>query len=117
MQLFYSFLNTYSEFMQYDVLSWLQEFYMASFFYMQLFLQLLSSILQSVEVWFKKHDLELFQYNSVLYDNRIELNSDQKAIVEMTRSNITPQLHAKLLNCQATSCTVELAKQFHAQVF
>jgi len=23
----------------------------------------------------------------------------------MTRSNISPQLHAKLLNCQTTSCT------------
>ena len=72
---------------------------------MQLSLQLLSSILQGVEVWFKKHALELFQYSSVLFDNRIELNSDLKAIVEMTRSNISPQLHAKLLNCQATSCT------------
>jgi len=30
----------------------------------------------------------------------------------MTRSNISPQLHAKLLKCQATSCTVELAKNF-----
>ena len=77
---------------------------------MQLSLQLLSSILQGVEVWFKKHALELFQYSSVLFDNRIELNSDLKVIVEMTRSNISPQQHAKLLNCQATSCTVELAK-------
>ena len=72
---------------------------------LKLFLQLLSSILQSVEVWFKKHALELFQYSSVFFDNRIKLNSDLKAIVEMTRSNISPQLHAKLLNCQATSCT------------
>jgi len=87
------------------------------FFICSFLLQLLSSILQSVEVWFKKHTLELFQYSSVLFDNRIELNSDQKAIVEMTRSNISPQLHAKLLDCQATSCTVELAKQLHAQVF
>ena len=52
-----------------------------------------------------------------LINNRIELNSDLKAIVEMTRSNISPQLHAKLLNCQASSCTMELAKQFHVQVF
>jgi len=35
----------------------------------------------------------------------MELNSGLKAIVEMTRSNISPQLHAKLLNCQTTSCT------------
>jgi len=54
---------------------------------------------------FKKNALELFQYSSVLFDNRIELNSDLKAIVEMTPSNISPQLHAKLLNCQITSCT------------
>jgi len=52
-----------------------------------------------------------------LINNRIELNSDLKAIVEMTRSNISPQLHAKLLNCQASSCTMELAKQLHVQVF
>ena len=86
-------------------------------FYMQLFLQLLSSILQSVEDWFKKHALELFQYSSVLFHNRIELNSDLKAIVDMTRSHISPQLYAKLLNRQETSCTVELTKQLHAQVF
>jgi len=83
---------------------------------MQLVVQLLSSNLESVEVWFKEHALELFQYSSVLFDNRFELNSDLKAIVEMTRSNICPQLHAKLFNCQETSCTVELAKQLHAQV-
>ena len=35
------------------------------------------------------------------------LNSDLKAIVENTRVNISPELYAKLLNCQATSCTVE----------
>jgi len=72
---------------------------------MQLFVQLLSSILQSVEVRFKKHALELFQYSSVLFDNRIELNSDLKAIVEPTRPNISPQLHAELFHCQETSCT------------
>jgi len=86
-------------------------------FYMQFFPQLLSSILKSVEVWFKKHALEFFQYSSVLFVNRIEQNSDLKAIVEMTRSNINPQLQDKLLNCQATSCTMELAKQLHPQVF
>ena len=77
-------------------------------------MQLLSSILQSVEVWFKKHALEFFQYSSVLFDNQIELNSDLKAIAEMTRSNINPQLHAKLLHCQPTSCTVGLAKKLYA---
>jgi len=48
----------------------------------------------------------LFQYSSVLFDSRIEL------IVEMTRSNISPQLHAKLPSnfmhcgaCQTISCT------------
>jgi len=46
----------------------------------------------------------------------MELHSDLRAIIEMTRSNISQQLHAKLFNCQETSCTVELAKQLHAQV-
>jgi len=81
---------------------------------MQLILQRLSSILQILKFNLKKHALELFQYSSVLFDNRIELNSDLKAIVEMTRPNISRQLHSKLLNCQVTSCTVELAKQLHA---
>ena len=60
----------------------------------------------------------LFQYSSVLFDNRIKLNSDLKAIVEMTPSNISPQLHAKLLNCQTTSCTSfqQIAEQLHAHV-
>ena len=40
-------------------------------------------------------------------DQRLELNSDLKAIVEMTRSNISPELCAKLLNSQATSCSAE----------
>jgi len=40
-------------------------------------------------------------------DHRFELNCDLRAIVEMTRPNISPELYAKLLNCQATSCTVE----------
>ena len=66
---------------------------------MQLITQFLSSILQSVEVWFKKHDLELFHYSSVLFHNGIEMNSDLRAIVEMTWSNISPQLYAKLFNC------------------
>jgi len=30
---------------------------------------------------------ELFQYSSVLFDNRFKLNNDLKAIVEMTRPN------------------------------
>ena len=38
---------------------------------------------------------------------RFEMNSDLKAIAEMTRPNISPELYAKLLNCQATSCSVE----------
>jgi len=61
--------------------------------------------LQSVEVSLKKHAIELFQYGSVLFDDRFELNNDRKAIVEMTPSNISPQLYVKLLNYQATSCT------------
>jgi len=40
-------------------------------------------------------------------DHRFEHNGDLKATVEMTRPNINPGLRAKLLNCQATSCTVE----------
>jgi len=61
--------------------------------------------LQSVEVSLKKHAIELFQYGSVLFDDRFELNNDRKAIVEMTPSNISPQLYVKLLNYQTTSCT------------
>ena len=40
-------------------------------------------------------------------DHRIELNSDLKTIVEMTGPNISPEIDAKLSNCQATSCNVE----------
>ena len=72
-------------------MSWLQEFYIANFslFTCNFFLQLLSSrpIAQNVKVWFKKHAWELFQYGSVLFDNRFELNNDLKATVEMTRPN------------------------------
>ena len=39
--------------------------------------------------------------------HRFKLNSDLKAIVEMIRPNISPELYVKLLNCQATSCIVE----------
>jgi len=69
-------------------MSWLQEFYI-----LQLFLfhkHLLSSrpIAQSARCKsFQKHALELFQYSSVLFDNRFELNNDLKAIVEMTWPN------------------------------
>jgi len=70
-------------------------------------LQLLLNIAQNVKVRFKKYALKLFQYSSVLFDDRFELNSDLKTIAEMTRLNITPELWAKLLNCQATSCSVE----------
>jgi len=41
---------------------------------------------------FKKLALELFQYSYVLFDNRLELNSVLKAIVETTRPNISPEL-------------------------
>jgi len=44
-------------------------------------------IAQNVKVLFKKHALELFQYNYVLFDKLFELNSDLKTIVEMTRPN------------------------------
>jgi len=40
-------------------------------------------------------------------DHRFEFNSDLKAVVKMIRPNISPELYAKLLNCQATSYTVE----------
>jgi len=40
-------------------------------------------------------------------DHRFELNSDLKAIMKMIRPNISLELYAKLLNCQATSCNVE----------
>jgi len=49
-------------------------------------------IAQNVKVRFKKHALELFQHNPVLFDNRFELNNDLKAIVEMTLPNISPEL-------------------------
>ena len=39
--------------------------------------------------------------------HRLELNSDLKAIVEMTRRSISLELYVKLLNCQATSSAVE----------
>ena len=39
--------------------------------------------------------------------HRFKLNSDLKAIVKMTRPNISPELYAKLLYCQATSCFVK----------
>ena len=39
--------------------------------------------------------------------HRFELNSDLKAIVDMTLPNVSPKVYAQLLNCQATSCTLE----------
>ena len=50
-------------------------------------MQLSSSrpIPQYVKVWFRKYASELFQYSSVLFESRFELNNDLKAIVEMTR--------------------------------
>jgi len=52
-------------------------------------MQLLSSrpVAQNVKAWFKKHAWELFQYSSLLFDNRFEWNNDLKAIVEMTWPN------------------------------
>jgi len=35
--------------------------------------------------------LELFQYSSVLFDNRFELNNDLQAIGEIIRPNISPK--------------------------
>ena len=40
-------------------------------------------------------------------NHRLELNSDLKAIVNMSNTNVSPALYAKLLQCQATSCSVE----------
>ena len=56
------------------------------------------------------HGYDLKNRNTLckLYvDYQCELNTDLKAIVEISRSNIDPKLYAKLLNCQAISCTVE----------
>ena len=88
--------------MYFNDLSCLQEFYFATFcnfflFYTQLF-----------TATFINFDFGTDPAGIKLYlDQRLELNSDLKAIVEMTRSNISPELYAKLLNCQATSCSVE----------
>jgi len=66
-------------------------------------MQLLSCqpIAQYVKVWLKEHALELIQSSFVLFDNRFELNDDLKAIVEMTRPNISPKLYVKLINCRS----------------
>ena len=40
-------------------------------------------------------------------NHRIELNSDLKAILNMSNTNVSPALYAMLLQCQATSCSVE----------
>jgi len=53
----------------------------------------------------KRHALKLFQDSFCVYDDRFELNNDLTAIVEMTQPNISPELNAKLLNCQAASCS------------
>ena len=91
------------------MLSWFQEFCIAAFFFStcNFLLELLLSIAQNAKVRFKEHALNLFHYSSVLFDDRFELDSDLKIIIEMTRLNISPELHIKLLNCQATSCSVE----------
>ena len=44
-------------------------------------MQLLLRTAQNVKVRFKKHALKLFQYSSVLFDDRFELNSDLNTIV------------------------------------
>ena len=55
-------------------------------------------------------------------DRRYELNIALKTIVVMYRPNISAELYAKLLHCEATSCCVErsfnmlgklLAKNYH----
>ena len=70
-----------------STMSWLQEFYIAAFsFFTCNFYQ--AGLLR--KMWkfdLKKHGWELFQYSSVFFDNRFELNSYLKAIVEMTRPN------------------------------
>ena len=40
-------------------------------------------------------------------NHQLELNSNLKAIVNMSSTNVVPALYAKLLQCQATSCSVE----------
>ena len=40
-------------------------------------------------------------------NHRLELNSDLTAIAKMSKANVSPALYAKLLKCQATSCSVE----------
>ena len=40
-------------------------------------------------------------------NHRLELNSDLKAIVNMSNTNVSPALYAKHLQCEATSCSVE----------
>ena len=40
-------------------------------------------------------------------NHRLELNSDLKAIVNMSNTNVSPALYAKQLQCEATSCSVE----------
>ena len=79
-------LSKYSDFYVVRCLGCFQEFYIATYFFFTTFIK----------------------YCAKLYlDQRFELNSDLKAIVEMTRPNISPELCRKLLNCQATSCTVK----------
>jgi len=57
-------------------------------------MQLLSSrsVAPTVKVLFEKSALELFMYSYVLFDNLFKLNSDLKAIIEMTRPKISPEL-------------------------
>ena len=50
------------------------------------------SVAPTVKVLFEKSALELFMYSYVLFDNLFKLNSDLKAIIEMTRPKISPEL-------------------------
>jgi len=82
-------LLKYAEFMEYDVLSWLQKSFVATFYCN--FYQV-GQLRKMQKFYLKKHASELFQYSYVLFHNRFESNSDLKTIVEMTRPSISPEL-------------------------
>ena len=89
-----------------STMSWLQEFYIATFSFFTYNFYQVRHIAQNVKVWFKKHAWELFQYSSVLFDNRFELNNDLNAIVETT----LPNKHQS----RTAGQIVKIAKQLHA---
>ena len=73
-------------------------------------LQLISSIAYNVKVSIKNHAIKFGSDPTgikLCLIHRFKSNSDLKA---MTRQNINPKRHVKLLNCQATFCT---EKQSH----